>query len=230
MRHCLSEARSECADTTGRRSVYLTFDDGPNPLCTPDVLDVLGEHRVPATFCVIGAYAADQPKLIRRMIAQGHEVANHTMTHPDLSRCEPTEVQQEILTASSVIRMACPQASLRYMRAPYGMWTEAVLTTSTSTGLAPLHWSVDPRDWSRPGVDAIVSAVLASVRPGAIVLLHDGSPPDESERCTHAAPREQTLMALSLMIPALHDRGFAIRSLPPPHRTSQTPYEHACRN
>ncbi|WP_429289800.1 polysaccharide deacetylase family protein [Paraburkholderia sp. CI3] len=147
--NCVSEARDECHDRAGCRDVYLTFDDSTNSFFIPNLLDLLGPFRVPATFCVIGAYAADQPKLIRRMIAEGHEVADHTMTHPDLSRCEPTEVQQEILTASRVIRMASPHASLRYMRAPYGMWTEAVLTTSASAGPAPLHWSVDPRDWSR---------------------------------------------------------------------------------
>ncbi|KRR06494.1 chitooligosaccharide deacetylase NodB [Bradyrhizobium jicamae] len=215
--NCLSAVRSECAEATGHRSVYLTFDDGPNPLCTPDVLDVLAEHRVPATFFVIGAYAADQPKLIRRMIAEGHEVANHTMNHPDLSRCEPAEVQHEILTASSVIGIACPQASVRHIRAPYGVWTEEALTTSARAGLAAVHWSVDPRDWSRPGVDAIVDTVLVSLRPGAIVLLHDGCPPDELGRDTDAGLRDQTLKALSHLIPALHDRGFAIRSLPQSH-------------
>ncbi|RZN23852.1 chitooligosaccharide deacetylase NodB [Bradyrhizobium sp. Leo121] len=216
---CSCEARGEYADRTESRGVYLTFDDGPNPLCTPNVLDVLAEHRVPATFFVIGAYAADQPKLIRRMVAEGHEVANHTMTHPDLSRCELAEVQQEILTASRVIRMACPQASPRHMRAPYGMWTEEVLATSARAGLAALHWSVDPRDWSRPGVDTIVNAVMASIRPGAIVLLHDGCPPSELGRGTHAGLRDQTVLALSNLIPALHVRGFSIRSLPQPHQT-----------
>ncbi|WP_027584062.1 chitooligosaccharide deacetylase NodB [Bradyrhizobium sp. Ai1a-2] len=214
---CFSGARSEHADAGGRRSVYLTFDDGPNPLCTPDVLDLLAEHRVPATFFVIGAYAADQPSLIRRMIAEGHEVANHTMNHPDLSRCEPAEVQHEILTASSVIRMACPQASVRHVRAPYGMWTEEALTTSAKAGLTALHWSIDPRDWACPGVDAIVDTVLASLRPGAIVLLHDGCPPDEVGQGTHAGLRDQTLKALCRLIPALHDRGFAIRSIPQSH-------------
>ncbi|WOH69927.1 chitooligosaccharide deacetylase NodB [Bradyrhizobium sp. BWA-3-5] len=209
--------RSECAEANGHRNVYLTFDDGPNPLCTPDVLDVLAEHRVPATFFVIGAYAVDQPKLIRRMIAEGHEVANHTMNHPDLSRCESAEVQHEILTASSAISMACPQASVRHMRAPYGVWTEEALAISAKAGLAALHWSVDPRDWSRPGVDAIIDTVLASLRPGAIVLLHDGCPPDEAGRGTHAGLRDQTLKALSRLIPAIHDRGFAIRSLPQSH-------------
>ncbi len=197
--------------------VYLTFDDGPDPHCTPDVLDVLAEHRVTATFFVIGMYAADQPNLIRRMIAEGHEVANHTMTHPDLSRCELAVVQHEIQTASRAIKMACPKAALRHMRAPYGMWTKEVLIASARAGLAALHWSVDPRDWTCPGIEAIVDAVLASVRPGAIVLLHDGCPPDELRRTTHVRLRDQTISALCRLIPALHDRGFSIRSLPQPH-------------
>lgn len=214
---CLSEVPSEGADGTRQPSVYLTFDDGPHPFGTPEILDVLAEHRVPATFFVIGAYAADQPKLIQRMIAEGHEVANHTMTHPDLSRCGPCEVQHEMLEANRAIMMACPQASVRHMRAPYGIWTEEVLTASASAGLAAVHWSVDPRDWSCPGVDAIVDAVLDSSRPGAIVLLHDGCPPGELSQGPHAGLRVQTLMALSRLIPALHERGFVIRSLPQHH-------------
>ncbi|MPR12145.1 chitooligosaccharide deacetylase NodB [Microvirga tunisiensis] len=210
----LPEVRRACADGTGRRSVYLTFDDGPNPHCTPEVLDVLSEHRVPATFFVIGAYATDQPHLIRRMFAEGHEVANHTMTHPDLSRCGPGDVQNKIREANRAIRTACPQGLVRHMRAPYGIWTEEVITTSASAGLAAIHWSVDPRDWSRPGVDAIVGTVLASVQPGAIVLLHDGCPPDELRPSTHAGLRDQTVVALSCLIPALRERGFAIRPLP----------------
>ncbi|MGY4501462.1 peptidoglycan/xylan/chitin deacetylase (PgdA/CDA1 family) [Bradyrhizobium sp. GM24.11] len=75
-----TEARSDYADSGGERCVYLTFDDGPNPHCTPAILDVLAQHRAPATFCVIGAYAAGQPELIQRIIAEGHELANHTMT------------------------------------------------------------------------------------------------------------------------------------------------------
>nr|WP_008558140.1 chitooligosaccharide deacetylase NodB [Bradyrhizobium sp. CCGE-LA001] len=208
---------SEFADADRSRCVYLTFDDGPNPLCTPDVLDVLAELKVPATFFVIGAYAAQQPELIRRMIADGHEVANHTMTHPDLSRCELAKVQSEILGANDVIHAACPQALLRHVRAPYGRWTEEVFVAAEMAGLAMVHWSVDPRDWSRPGVDAIVNAVLASVRPGAIVLLHDGCPPSEQGQCTASGLRDQTLTALSQLIPALQGRGFAISSLPQLH-------------
>ncbi|MGY4626960.1 chitooligosaccharide deacetylase NodB [Bradyrhizobium sp. USDA 4486] len=213
----LSAVRCDYADVSGSRPVYLTFDDGPNPFCTPEVLDVLAEHRVPATFFVIGTYAGEQPELIRRMIAEGHEVANHTMTHPDLSRCGPAEVRDEIVTASEAIRSACPQASPRHMRAPYGKWTQEVLAMSASAGLTAVHWSVDPRDWSRPGVDRIVNSVLASVRPGAIVLLHDGYPPDEQRPCTDATLRDQTTIALSHLIPALQRRGFVIRPLPQLH-------------
>ncbi|WP_394889845.1 chitooligosaccharide deacetylase NodB [Mesorhizobium sp. AaZ16] len=213
----MREVRSDYADGTEDHSIYLTFDDGPNPLWTPDILDLLARHRVPATFFVIGAEAEDQPELIRRIFAEGHEVANHTMTHPDLSRCEPAEVEREILEANRVIRMACPQATVRRMRAPYGIWTEEVLTTLASAGLAAVHWSVDPRDWSRPGVDAIVDAVLARVEPGAIVLLHDGCAPNEFEPDSQASLRDQTVTALSHLIPALHDRGFVIRSLPQHH-------------
>ncbi|MGV7219506.1 chitooligosaccharide deacetylase NodB [Bradyrhizobium sp. UFLA05-112] len=211
------EAHSKRAKDAVGHSVYLTFDDGPNPFCTPGILDVLAEYRAPATFCVLGTYAANEPKLIRRMVAEGHEVANHTMTHPDLSKCEPDEVQYEILTASRAIMSVCPQAVVRHVRAPYGIWTEEVLAKSAKAGLAALHWSVDPRDWSCPGVDAIVGAVLASVRPGAIVLLHDGCPPDELGRCIHSGLRDQTLKALSQLIPALRDRGFAICPLPQLH-------------
>ncbi|MHB0790207.1 chitooligosaccharide deacetylase NodB [Bradyrhizobium sp. 5.13L] len=212
----MSEARSEHVSATGDRNVYLTFDDGPDPRWTASILDVLAEHAVPATFFVIGACAAAHPELIQRMITEGHEVGNHTMTHPDLSRCEPAEVQHEIQSASDVIRAVCPEASLRHMRAPYGIWTDQVRAMSTKAGLIPLHWSVDPRDWSRPGVAAIVDAVLASVGPGAVVLLHDGCPPVEREQAIDCG-RDQTLEALSRLIPALGEQGFAICSLPQSH-------------
>ncbi|MCK1725072.1 polysaccharide deacetylase family protein, partial [Bradyrhizobium sp. 142] len=107
-----AKARSDYADPGGEHCVYLTFDDGPNPHCTPAILDVLAQHRAPATFCVIGAYAAGQPELIQRIIAEGHEIANHTMTHPDLSKCMPDEVEYEIVTTNKVIGMACPRASV----------------------------------------------------------------------------------------------------------------------
>ncbi|MBB4380294.1 chitooligosaccharide deacetylase NodB [Bradyrhizobium sp. SBR1B] len=216
-RSSLSVVRCDYADVSGSRAVHLTFDDGPNPICTPAVLDVLAQHRVQATFFVIGTYAIEHPELIRRAVGEGHEVANHTMTHPDLSRCGLAELNDEVLSANEAIRLVCPQALPRHMRAPYGKWTQEVLATTASAGLTALHWSVDPRDWSRPGVDTIVNSVLASVRPGAIVLLHDGYPPAEEGLGTDTTLRDQTTMALAVLIPALQRRGFAIRPLPQLH-------------
>ncbi|CDX53219.1 Chitooligosaccharide deacetylase [Mesorhizobium plurifarium] len=210
----LWDVRRECDACIGHRSIYLTFDDGPHPLCTPQILNLLAEHRVPATFFVIGTYALGQPELIQRMVAEGHEVGNHTMTHPDLSRCGFDEVQREIFDANAAIMMACPQASVRHLRAPYGNWTEEVFAASAIAELAAIKWSVDPCDWSRPGVDTIVDAVLESAKPGAIVRLHDGFPPDELVAVSGAGLRDQTVMAVSRLIPALLERGFQIRSLP----------------
>ncbi|WP_082847987.1 chitooligosaccharide deacetylase NodB [Bradyrhizobium sp. DOA9] len=208
---------NNATDCAGLPSVHLTFDDGPDSVWTPHLLDVLAQHNVPATFCVIGRYATEHPHLIRRIIADGHEIANHTMTHPDLSRCEPANVASEIAQASRVITSVCPEARLRHIRAPYGLWTEHVLSCASRAGLAALHWSVDPRDWSRPGVDAIVNAVLHSIQPSSIVLLHDGCPPDERKWHCDLSVRDQTVSAVSRLIPALLNRGFAIRPIPHIH-------------
>lgn len=205
---------SDACSGDGERSIFLTFDDGPNLFCTPQVLDVLAEHQALATFCVIGAYAARHPELIRRIAAEGHGVANHTMTHPDLSRCEPGEASREIVEASRVIRRICPQLPLDYLRAPYGVWTGEAHAAAALFELDPLSWSVDPQDWARPGADAIVETVLKDIRPGGIILLHDGCPPGELPDGSHAGLRAQTVMALQRLIPALHQRGFVFRPLP----------------
>ncbi|MBP0625147.1 chitooligosaccharide deacetylase NodB [Cupriavidus consociatus] len=205
----------ECGDPPQHRKVFLTFDDGPSSVWTPKILDVLAQHGVLATFCVLGNRAADHPELLARMIAEGHEVANHTTTHQNLSKCEPHFVRREILKTNEIIENLCPDVPLRYFRAPYGEWTKEVIAEVENAGLTALHWSVDPRDWSCPGVDAIVDAVLTSVRPGSIVLMHDGSPLGVSDSQACAASRAQTVIALMRLIPALQERGFIISSLPP---------------
>lgn len=209
-------ARDPHGAEDGGRCIYLTFDDGPNLFCTPQILDVLAEHRAVATFCVIGEYAADHPELIRRIIAEGHGLANHTMTHRDLSRCAPEEIRWEISGASDVITAISPQTSLRHLRAPYGVWSSEARAAAAALGLAPLDWTVDPRDWSRPGVDAIVETVLTHIRPGGVILLHDGCPQDELPSGDRTRLREQTVAALRRLIPVLKNRGFVFRTLPVP--------------
>ncbi|CAN7739552.1 chitooligosaccharide deacetylase NodB [Paraburkholderia sp. 22099] len=214
---CCASAAFELDSTEAReraQAIFLTFDDGPNPFSTPDLLDVLAEHEVTATFCVIGAYAAEYPDLIRRIVAQGHGLVNHTMTHPDFSECTPDEIDRQIGGANEVIASICPQASLHYVRAPYGIWTAQARAASARLGLEPLTWTIDPCDWSCPGVDAIEQAVLDAACPGAVILLHDGCPPDELPPDGHRGLRDQTIMAVRRLIPALHDRGFVFAPLP----------------
>ncbi|WP_404294656.1 polysaccharide deacetylase family protein (plasmid) [Microvirga sp. RSM25] len=124
----ISKMSCECADGTGSRSVHLTFDDDPNPIFTPQILDMLAKHRAPATFFVIDAYAAKNLELVRRLIAEMPAVGNHTMTYPVRGS---VRVQREILAADGAIGMACSPASVRYSRAQYGTWTEEVVSAST---------------------------------------------------------------------------------------------------
>jgi chitooligosaccharide deacetylase len=215
-----SVAREVHRAKDGGQCIYLTFDDGPNLFCTPQILDVLAEHRAVATFCVIGEYAADHPELIRRIVAEGHGLANHTMTHRDLSLCAPEEIRREISRASGVITTISPQTPLRHLRAPYGIWTGEARAAAAALGLVPLDWTVDPRDWSCPGEDAIVETVLTHIRPDGVILLHDGCPPNELPRGDRTRLREQTVVALRRMIPALRERGFVFRTLPLPSAAS----------
>ncbi len=181
----------------GRR-VALTFDDGPDPRYTPQVLDLLAGHGITATFCLVGRNARRYPELVARIADAGHVLANHTMTHPDLTRLTPDEVHREIADASEAI-----DAPLRFFRAPFGGWTTMVRVIAMDLGLQPLDWSVNPCDWANPGADRIVGAVEQDLRPGGVVLLHDSAHDIEGD-----TDRGQTVTALKTLIPSLNAKGY----------------------
>jgi chitooligosaccharide deacetylase NodB len=172
-------------------TVALTFDDGPHATYTPQVLDVLAEHQVKATFCLVGTQAQRYPALVRRIVAEGHALCNHSMNHANMSTWTDAQIRADLTATTQVIRTAAPGAAVPYFRAPYGAWGRSA-TVAAGLGMARLGWTVDPRDWSRPGVDAIVDAVHAQLRPGGIVLMHDAG-----------GNRSQTVQALDLLIPQL---------------------------
>lgn len=182
-------------------ALSLTFDDGPAGY-TAAVLDVLAEHQVTATFCVVGTQAQRNPTLLRRIVAEGHALCNHSMNHADLATMTPEQVRADLTAADAAIRQAVPDVAVPYFRAPYGSWGGSV-AVAQQLGMSRLGWTVDPRDWSRPGTDAIVQAVLTQLRPGGIVLLHDGG-----------GDRSQTVAALGILIPRLVQDGWTFR-LPP---------------
>ncbi|WP_233512517.1 polysaccharide deacetylase family protein [Micromonospora deserti] len=160
--------------TTGTATVALTFDDGPDPQYTPQVLAVLREHHVTATFCVVGENAQAHPDLIRAIVADGHTLCNHTWDHDvTLGARSPDRIRADLLRTAEAIRAAVPDAPIAYYRQPGGAWTYSVVAVAKELGMIPLHWTVDPSDWRAPGAGRIAATILTAVRPGSVVLLHD---------------------------------------------------------
>ena len=185
---------------TGGKVVALTFDDGPTTRYTPQVLDVLARYQVPATFCQIGQLAQAQPALVRRVVGAGHRLCDHTTTHDTrLATRPPGVVDQQLRTSRELLRIASGGADVAYFRAPAGRWSPTLLRLSAQDGMQSLGWTIDTRDWTRPGTPAIVDAVERHVRPGAIILLHDGG-----------GPRDQTVAAVTQLIPWLRAQGYSI--------------------
>jgi peptidoglycan/xylan/chitin deacetylase (PgdA/CDA1 family) len=177
--------------------VALTIDDGPDPEWTPKVLALLQRLDIRATFCVIGRQAASHPDLVAAVAGAGHMVANHTYTHRFLAAATREQIHSEIARASDAVAAATGGHAPKLFRAPGGEWTHAVLSECAAQGLRPLGWSVDPRDWSRPGTTSIVRTLLHKTVPGSIILEHDGG-----------GNRSQTLQALTVALPRLLDAGF----------------------
>ncbi|MCW1885782.1 polysaccharide deacetylase family protein [Luteolibacter flavescens] len=153
--------------------IALTFDDGPHPKNTPRLLDMLRERNIKATFYVIGRNVDLYPTVLRRTVSEGHEIGNHTYTHPILSKLSDSAIRQELTKCRDAVARAAG-VQPRTMRPPYGAllqrqreWVRSELNYPT------IMWSVDPLDWKRPGASVITSRILSGTTPGAIVLAHD---------------------------------------------------------
>ncbi|MEJ2861937.1 polysaccharide deacetylase family protein [Actinomycetospora flava] len=180
-------------------SVALTFDDGPTPQYTPQVLDLLAQYGVKATFCTIGNQAVAYPDLMRRILAEGHRLCDHTMTHDaTVGQNNRDLIARQLSTSKRTIaEVVSPPATMDYFRAPEGAWTPALDEVAAETGMRPLGWSVDTLDWTQPGTAAIVNSVQQGMHPGAIVLFHDGG-----------GPRDQTVEAVRQLLPWMQDQGY----------------------
>jgi peptidoglycan-N-acetylglucosamine deacetylase len=184
----------------GSKAIALTIDDGPNPVYTPQVLALLARYKVTATFSMIGIEAQAYPSVAREVAAAGHLITNHTWTHLNLTWLPPALVTEQIGRATDAIHAATGRVPDLF-RAPYGAWSPFVLAQCAQTGLTPLGWSVDPRDWSRPGVASIVANIMRNTRSGSIILEHDGG-----------GDRSQTVAALKIVIPRLLAAGYHFRA------------------
>ncbi|MDR3031779.1 MAG: polysaccharide deacetylase family protein [Kitasatospora sp.] len=184
---------------SGGRTVALTFDDGPGP-ATGQVLDLLAQYGAKATFCEIGDNAKTRPAAVQRILAEGHRLCDHTVDHPQPMHTRTHEQQvAEIADAKSMIENAAGNSpAITWWRAPGGDFTAENERIGADLGMKSLGWTVDPRDWSRPGVQAIVSNVQQNLRPGGVVLMHDGG-----------GDRSQTVAALKQLLPWLVAQGYA---------------------
>lgn len=194
-RVAVREAAAETLAFPGR-NIALTFDDGPHPAHTADVLRVLRQYDAPATFFVIGENAARHPDLVRDIAADGHLIANHSWSHPQLDQIAEARVRRELGDTCDLLATVLGDPP-RWARAPYGAWHKPSLRICAEMGMEPLGWSIDTEDWTRPGTAAIAATVLDGAHPGGVVLAHDGG-----------GNRSQTVAALQYYLPRLLDQGY----------------------
>ena len=187
--------------STAKKQIALTFDDGPYPPYTQQLLKVLADKQVHATFFMVGENAAKHPEIVKAVRAGGHEIALHAGKHQDLLKLNQAELTTNIASGKSTLESLTGQRVL-YMRPPHGFKDWQVLGAIEAAGLKAVNWSVIPRDWTNPGVQRIVDRVCYAAEPGAIVLLHDGDSPK------NAAPREQTVAAVGLIIDQLREEKY----------------------
>jgi peptidoglycan/xylan/chitin deacetylase (PgdA/CDA1 family) len=180
------------------RTMVLTFDDGPDPRYTPDILDTLARYDVRAMFFVCGEMAADNQDLLARMADEGHVVGNHTWSHPLLTRLTRRQIRSQMKRTSDIIEEAYGQRPL-WFRAPYGAWNRAAFQLGAELGMEPLAWTVDTLDWTVPGTRTIVGRVENGAAPGVVVLSHDAG-----------GDRTQSVRALRDYLPQLLDSGYHI--------------------
>ena len=153
--------------------VYLTFDDGPDPQWTPRVLDVLATAGVPATFFVIGSAARREPALVRRAAAEGHEIANHTFGHRHPWFIGTTQARRQVSEGAQAIEDILGRAP-RFYRSPHGRNRACMTEEAGERGEATVMWDLSAIDWGFMGRAERIATRLQRVRPGHIVLMHDG--------------------------------------------------------
>jgi peptidoglycan-N-acetylglucosamine deacetylase len=184
------------------RDVSLTFDDGPNDAATPQLLEALARHDVRATFFAMGDFARQRPEIVRTVVAAGHLLGNHTMSHPKLSTESAARVRQELADCNAVLEDIAGVA-VRYFRPPFGARRPAVLRIAREMGLTPVMWNVTGHDWSPIGAERILANLDKGIarnqrrRQASNLLLHDGG------HRGMGAPRMDTVRAVERLLSKL---------------------------
>ncbi|OZM56274.1 chitooligosaccharide deacetylase [Lottiidibacillus patelloidae] len=183
---------------TDKKVLALTFDDGPSPTFTPKILDILKKHNVKATFFSVGSRMENSPDIVKRQVQEGHEIANHTFTHPSFHRLSTKAMKEELINAENTITKLTGK-STKYFRPPGGFYNEKIINTANGLGFTVIMWSwhMDSFDWRYPGVSYMVRRMLKNATNGDIILFHD-----------FGGDRTQTIQTLQQVLPALKERGY----------------------
>jgi peptidoglycan/xylan/chitin deacetylase (PgdA/CDA1 family) len=151
----------------------MTFDDGPHAKNTPRLLDILARRNIKATFYVVGRVAKQYPHIMRRIAAEGHEIGNHSWSHPAFARMSKSSVVSQINRTQKIIRKTAGVTPTT-LRPPYGSITSSQKKwIQNELGLDLVFWSLDPKDWKRPGSSVVSSRIVSRAKPGDIILAHD---------------------------------------------------------
>jgi peptidoglycan/xylan/chitin deacetylase (PgdA/CDA1 family) len=196
--------RIEARADIGRDVVALTFDDGPS-VWTEAILDRLEEHGGHATFFALGCSVADRPETMKRILESGSEIGNHTFTHQYLTLLDDARIRDEITRTTAVVENVAGTTPTLW-RAPYFNSDERVHATVGALGLREVWYSIMPGDWQLPA-DETARRVIAELRPGAIVCLHDGRPPHEPFEISDPT-REATAVAMASILEAMDEQGL----------------------
>ena len=189
-------AEKKPTEDTGNKKIALTFDDGPHPRYTPQILDILAEYGIKATFFEVGENVIYYPDAARRVAAEGHEIGNHTYTHPHIKNLNEAQLSEETSLCERAI-MDITGVKPRLFRPPEGVVDTAVKTWATKNGYSVVLWSVDTRDWAGTSVEEMVKNVDDNVHSGSIILMHD-----------YVSRRSHTIEALKNIIPLLLNKGY----------------------
>lgn len=182
--------------------IALTFDDGPNPIYTSQILAILQAHKIKATFFDVGYLVQDFPNIVRQEFLQGNSIGNHSWSHPQLTRLSAAGILSQLKSTSNAIQSVTGVRPTVF-RPPYGSFNPYVVAQAFQQNLSTILWNNDARDWATPGVNVIVNRVLNEVHDGGIILLHDGG-----------GYRYQTVTALPIIISTLQQWGYRFVTVP----------------
>lgn len=171
--------------------VALTFDDGPNSQYTPQVLDILFEHQAPATFFIVGEHFPGNKLLIQEMAYSGHEIGNHSFSHPDFTILNFQEAQQQIVDTEAALKKILPDYKMQFFRPPYGRY-DAQLKNMPCVPI--MLWTLDSEDWNGRSAAQICDTILHNIKNRDIIIFHDDN--------------QQTVLALQQLLPQLQEKGF----------------------